>query len=51
MKRVQWGHAQWGHDILMSAGRADGRRTLILMNNNAENKLFQQNLTLMETLL
>lgn len=32
-------YAQWGHDILMSAGRTDARGTLILMNNNVEVKI------------
>ena len=32
-------YAQWGHDILMSAGRSDARGTLTLLNNNAEIKI------------
>ena len=31
-------YAQWGHDILMSAGRSDARGTLTLLNNNTETR-------------
>ena len=33
-------YAQWGHDILMSAGRSDARGTLTLLNNNTEITIF-----------